>query len=438
MPAIISDAVLLSIFSPLECFPSAALAVSGGPDSLALMHLVRRWITLMRREAASITVLTVDHRLRPESGSEAEFVAQSAIDAGFTHTVLPWTGPKPHTGIQAAARKERYRLLTSHCKLKGIACLVTAHTEDDQAETLLMRLRRGSGLDGFAAMAQVSDRDGLPLVRPLLGLSKRRLVTYLRASGLPVLNDPSNENSAFERVRLRHAMKALAGAGISSQALAVSARRLGRSREALSKTTEDFLLRHFRVTSLGRGEMRYDLLSATPDDLRIRALSRVLTLIGGTNDPPRLAKLERLVHELGCGPANATLGRCLISVSAGTLYFYREPGRSKPAPILAERGSSLIWDGRFALSLGEEIPDGAVVRQLGPNGWVSYRKSLKQKSIPVNADHLAAMSTPALWSDKTLLYAPTLGFANGDIARSAAPQISAQLVPQLAPFLNRI
>jgi tRNA(Ile)-lysidine synthetase-like protein len=298
VPRIIGDAALLSAFAPLEAYPSAALAVSGGPDSMALMHLAARWLTLKGRTPASIAVLTVDHGLRPEAAEEAAFVATRAARLGFAHATLAWAGQKPKTGIQAAAREARYRLMTAYACEHGIGCLVTAHTEDDQAETFLMRLRRGSGLDGLAAMAAVSERGGVPIVRPLLGLSKARLNAYLRSLGVPFASDPSNSNVTFERVRLRHAMKALAAAGIARPALALSASRLGRSRDALASTADEFLQRHFRVTSLGQAQIGLEPFLELAPEIALRVLSRALALTGGKEEPPRMAKVERLLNGL--------------------------------------------------------------------------------------------------------------------------------------------
>ena len=298
MPRIIGDAALLSAFAPLEAYPSAALAVSGGPDSIALMYLAARWLTLKRRKPASIAVLTVDHGLRPEAAEEAAFVAARAAGLGFAHATLAWAGQKPKTGIQAAAREARYGLMTAYACEHRIACLVTAHTEDDQAETFLMRLRRGSGLDGLAAMAPVSERGGVSIVRPLLGLSKARLTAYLRSLGVPFASDPSNSNASFERVRLRHAMKALAAAGIARPALALSASRLGRGREALAGAAEEFLQRHFRVTSLGQAQIGLEPFLELAPEIALRVLSRALALTGGKEAPPRMAKVERLLNGL--------------------------------------------------------------------------------------------------------------------------------------------
>ncbi len=174
MPSIVGDDALLRAFCCLEPFSSAVLAVSGGPDSVALMHLARRWAKLTGRDPASLAVVTVDHGLRSESASEAAFVAGEARALGLAHHTLPWAGEKPKTGIQAAARQARYDLLAEYCAQRSIGCVAVAHTADDQAETFLMRLRRGSGVDGLAAMAAVSERGAITLVRPLLSFSKAR------------------------------------------------------------------------------------------------------------------------------------------------------------------------------------------------------------------------------------------------------------------------
>ena len=208
---------------------------------MALMHLARRWLDLTHRSPAGFAVATIDHGLRAESKDEAAFVASAAQALDFKHTTIAWEGEKPKTGIQAAARRARYDLLASACRAGAKACVVTAHTEDDQAETVLMRLRRGSGVDGLAGMDAVSEWDGVAVVRPLLSFSKARLLAYLRASSVPFVRDPSNENPAFERVRLRRAAKALAAAGIRGRrwrarppALGAAARRSTPSRTRFS------------------------------------------------------------------------------------------------------------------------------------------------------------------------------------------------------------
>ncbi len=437
MPSIVGDAALKAAFAILEPYASVALAVSGGPDSMALMHLARRWCPLTGRKPAAITVLTVDHGLRPEAKDEAAFVAQEAARLGFAHATLSWAGEKPKTGIQAAARRARYDLMTAHCRAQGIACLATAHTSDDQAETLLMRLRRGSGLDGLAAMAAVSERGGFPILRPLLPFSKARLVAYLKDRGVPFVTDPSNSNAAFERVRLRHAMKALAAAGIGRQALTLTAARLGRSRDALSQAARDFLERNFRAMPLGQGETGLEDFEALPRDIALRALADMLALTGGKEEPPRLAKLERLLEELQAGKREVSIGGCLAIAAAGKLQIYREPGRLSARPVAAAPGSTCVWDGRFVLTLGAGLSPGATVAPLGERGWAACRKAFEARGFSLKANRLAALTTPALWTGQDLLAAPALNYDAIEPAGAAGTgSASLKLLPRLDHFVK--
>ncbi len=436
MKGIISDAALLSAFAPIEPYPSMALAVSGGPDSMALMVLMRRWLRLMRREPEPVAVLTVDHRLRAQSKDEAAFVAAQARRLGFAHEILPWTGAKPAAGIQAAARIARYRLMTAFCREHAIACLVTAHTEDDQAETFLMRLRRGSGLDGLAAIAPTSERDGLPLIRPLLGFSKARLTAYLRAHAVPFVRDPSNDDASFERVRLRHAMKAFTSAGIGRAELARTASRLRRCREALEAGTTGFLEDHFRVTRLGMGEIDTKAFRALPDEIALRTLTEVLSLVSGKAEPPRMAKREALLRELKSGKERAALGECILIVTHESLRVFREPGRLRIAPVSCHPGTTCAWDGRFELTFPADLPDGISVAPLGRRGWDLYRKSLQDRALRTAFDRLAATASPAMWQDERLVSAPALGFVNGVVVQPHSRPAEARLVPRLAHFLK--
>jgi tRNA(Ile)-lysidine synthase len=433
--SIIGDAALLSAFSPLERYPLAALAVSGGPDSIALMHLACRWARLSHN-APRLVVLTVDHGLRPESRAEAEFVFAQAKRLGLACAILTWAGEKPKTGIQAAARRVRYDLMTAHCRAHNIACLVTAHTADDQAETFLMRLRRGSGLDGLAAMAIVSEHGGVAVVRPLLGLAKARLIAHLRSRNLLFVSDPGNISMAFERVRLRHVMKALASAGIARRALVLSAARLGRAREALSHAANVFLERNFLVTLLGRGEINLDAFHELPEDIALRVLAQALALIGGKAEPPRMAKVERLLEGLHAGKRQAALGGCLVIAAGATLNLYREPGRTGRSPVTCGPGSTCIWDGRFVLTLAKDFAGSVTANPLGPEGWVICRNELKERGLALPGGRLAALTTPALWRGGSLLCAPLLKFARASLTLGGDPLVTVELVPRLSHFLK--
>ncbi len=432
---IVNDAALKSAFSVFEPYSSAALAVSGGPDSMALMALARRWARNAGRGASFFCVLTVDHGLRPESVKEAAFVAAHAQEFEFTHATLNWTGEKPKAGIQAASRRARYGLMAAYCSDNGLDCLATGHTEDDQVETFLMRLARGSGLDGLAAMAPISELGGLPLIRPLLQFSKARLAAYLRSRSIPFVSDPSNSNSAFERVRIRLAAKKLASSGISRKAISRSTARLGRSRKALSNAAEDFLDYHFRVTKLGQGEVSLEALRKLAEETRLRVLACILMLIGGKEEPPRMAKLEHLMEELASGKRRAALGGCLLISARKTLQIYREPGRLNAAPTACKPGSTLVWDRRFLVSFPEGSDEQISLAPLGEEGWALWRKTNEPKR-DASTNRLAALTTPALWKEGKLVSSLALPFSCSVAGETNTPSVSSKLMPRLAYFIT--
>ena len=213
----VEEAHALDILTP---YPSLLLAISGGPDSVALMLLIKKWSD---RPKYSIAVATVDHGLREESSREAETVGQWAQELGFTHYHLNWLEEKPTTRLQERAREARYRLLETCAKEIGADAIVTAHHADDQAETILLRLTRGSGLTGLAGMADTRKLNKIKLLRPLLNFSKADLVKICHEAHHPYFNDPTNLNDKYTRARLRKLMPTLAEEGLTSDAL----RRLG-------------------------------------------------------------------------------------------------------------------------------------------------------------------------------------------------------------------
>ncbi|MGH6981766.1 MAG: tRNA lysidine(34) synthetase TilS, partial [Stellaceae bacterium] len=190
----------MAALGPFERRPRVAVAVSGGADSMALLLLAREWAAARQGD---VTALTIDHKLRPEAAKEARRVARWCKARGVVHRTLAWRGKKPKGDIQAAARAARYRLLEDWCVDAGVLHLLLAHHQDDQAETFLLRLARGSGLDGLAAIAPVAERPGCRLLRPLLAMSHGRLVATLEARGQVWLDDPSNDNERYARVRMR-------------------------------------------------------------------------------------------------------------------------------------------------------------------------------------------------------------------------------------------
>ncbi|MEI9991148.1 MAG: tRNA lysidine(34) synthetase TilS [Rhizomicrobium sp.] len=318
-----------------------AVAVSGGGDSIALMHLLAHWTKKTRRPPPR--VVTVDHGLRDGSAADARKVMRWARAAGLKARTLRWTGPRPTADIEAAARAARYRLMGEWARANGIAALYVAHTRDDQAETFLLRLMRGSGLDGLAAMRALAPfpvpgfRD-LGIVRPLLALERDAIRDHLAARKLAWLEDPMNGEDRFARVRLRKLIPALEEAGLSRQRIAAAAAHLARAREALDAVTAAVLARVARPRQDGL-DVDASGLAAAPREVGLRALAQLLMAVSGQAYRPRFERLERLFDRLRDGGlgGGATLHGCRVffvpgksgAFGAGTLRIARETGRSR-------------------------------------------------------------------------------------------------------------
>jgi tRNA(Ile)-lysidine synthase len=289
-----------ALFAGWKSAPAIVLAVSGGPDSIALMWLAARWRRALTRGPRLIAV-TVDHGLRAEAAGEARDVKRLARDLDLPHRTMRWSGAKPKSGVLAAARAARYRLLAQAARESGATHILTAHTRDDQAETLLMRLLRGSGIAGLSAMARVTERDGVLLARPFLDVSKLQLITTLRKAKVGFADDPTNRDTNFTRPRIRAVMPLLAAEGGDARNLARLASRLARANaavEILVDGAERYLaLRDISVAShSGIGAKTFDAkaFAAMPEEIRLRMLKRAIDRIGHEG-PAELGKVEALL-----------------------------------------------------------------------------------------------------------------------------------------------
>jgi tRNA(Ile)-lysidine synthase len=336
------------LFAGLKSAPALVVAVSGGPDSIALMLLAARWRKSLAHGPRLIAV-TVDHGLRPEAAREARDVKRLAGSLDVPHRTMRWTGPKPKTGLPAAARDARYRLLLRAARATGATHVLTAHTRDDQAETLLMRLLRGSGIAGLSAMAGETEREGISLSRPLLDVPKSRLIATLKRARVSFADDPTNRDTAFTRPRLRALLPALAAEGGSVRNLSRLATRLARANaavEVMADGAERFLaLRDADRVPLGAGLRSFEAsaFAALPEEVRLRLLIRAINAVGHEG-PAELGKVESLLVELDgrvAGgrkpPGNGrpllkqTLAGALISLSRGRICI-------EPAPARRRRG----------------------------------------------------------------------------------------------------
>jgi tRNA(Ile)-lysidine synthase len=339
----VSSAEAKTLLGPLAHLPVLVLAVSGGPDSTALLMLAARWRRASKRGPRLLAV-TVDHALRQESAGEARAVKRLARRLGVPHRTLRWQGEKPITGLQQAAREARYRLLAAFARTAKARHIVTAHTLDDQAETVLIRMARGSGVTGLAGMAPMSPLpvggDGeIMLVRPLLEIPKARLVATLARAKIDFADDASNSDPRFTRVRLRALMPALAREGLDARRLALLARRLRRADAAIDAAVAGAAAASVSerpCTDEGAIVLDAEKFGSLPAEVALRLLGRAIAQ-AGEEGPIRLGKLESLYEALASaklaanGPSfrlRRTLGGALVTLAAGRLVVERAPARA--------------------------------------------------------------------------------------------------------------
>jgi tRNA(Ile)-lysidine synthase len=408
-----------ALLDPLGCYPHLALAVSGGPDSVALLHLVARWRGA-RGAGPRVSVLTVDHGLRPEARGEAMEVTRMAERLGLPHAILTWTrGERRSGGLQQSARVARYDLMAGYCHRNNIAAIVTAHQLDDQAETVLMRLARGSGLDGLTAIPERSSWAGIAVLRPLLDVPKARLVATLNAEGIAFAEDASNQDPRFERARLRGCSNALAKLGLSPAALARSARRLRRARAALDQAAEAHLAAHGRISEAGYGMLEARALAAAPEEIALRVLAQTVAAVGGRELPPRLVKLEALLAALNQAPAKThTIGGCRLQPVGHELGVFRETRRRGLPVLTLSPGERALWDNRFRVELRAQEREPVTVRALGEAGWRDASgASYWLAALP----RFAGATLPACWRGDALIFVPEFD-RKGTLERGHAAQ----------------
>lgn len=417
-------------FSPFRRFRVLVLAVSGGADSTALMHAAASYAVRHPHEARALLAVTIDHGLRADGAAEARLVAAQAAALGLAHRIIGWEGAKPKSALQAMARKARYDRLfdvaiQASLETGGPAAIVTAHTADDQAETLLMRLARGSGIDGLAAIPSEGRLDRLSpdgrqqtvaILRPWLDVRRQRLLATLAAANIAFSNDPSNDDTRFERVRIRQAMPILESLGFSRIALARTATRLQAAKSALDRAADSL--------AAGAVGVAFDLvhsidrsrLASAPADIGLRVFRRVLAAAGGTARPADLAAVEQAFHRLmdeGPRPRPTTLGGCIIEAWGATdaapaaILVYREPGRKGGlASMRLNPGESALWDGRVWASLAPEAPHSV---EFGPMGehWhrlIDRHPCLAKLPLPA----AAGRGLPAFQLDGAVMAVPSL------------------------------
>lgn len=371
------------------------VALSGGGDSMALLDLARRVQIARGRRVCAVTV---DHRLRPESADEARLAAGQCAAIGVSHQILVWDHGAIAGNLQDQARRARYSLIGDWARGRGISHVLLGHTADDQAETFLMGLARGAGLDGLSGMrARWTDQAGITWVRPLLGITRNALRDHLTRRGIGWTDDPSNDNDRFTRVKARRVLAALAPLGITGAGLATVAGHLAQAQAALQQTARDVAR---RIASERAGGLTFDraALLAEPPEIGRRLLIAALRFVSGAGHPPRQADLARLMLALADG-RHATLMGCRIRTSDSAVQIQRE----ERAVRAISTPTTALWDGRWRLT--------------GPHHSTLTARALGSAGLALCPDWRARglarallLASPAIWQENRLIAAPLAGF----------------------------
>jgi tRNA(Ile)-lysidine synthase len=382
---------------PDETPKSLGVAVSGGGDSTALLVMLSDWAKPL---GVTLNAATVNHGLRPEALDEAEQVARLCAALNVSHTVLHWTGWDGKGNLQDQARRARHGLLAKWAKSLDLAVVALGHTSEDQAETLVMRLMRGSGVDGLAAMPIVSQRSEIRWIRPLLGAAREELRNFLRVRGIAWSEDPSNQNDAFERIHIR---KAIEGLGLSVQGLANTAARMQETRRFLERMTQQAARSLATITPAGDITISRDGFFQLDTELQNRLLSHSLKWVASADYRPRFDSLRNLLIKLENGE-KSTLAGCVITPNRNATFTvsreYAQVGDLVTVP-------SAAWDHRWVLTGGPETT-GVTIRATGENGLLAC-PDWRAMGLP----RTSLIAAPSVWHDSQLIAAPLAGWPQG-------------------------
>jgi tRNA(Ile)-lysidine synthase len=405
------------------------------------LHLAVRWARSLGVGAPTISAATIDHGLRSGSAAEAHQVAEAARAFGVEARVLTWCGAKPDRGIQEKAREMRYGLLAQYASETGLSpcAVLTAHTRDDQAETVLMRLARGSGPDGLQGMRGVRALEpcsNVVLVRPLLSQSRDQLRSFLVAHGISWFDDPSNDDARFERVRLRAAASTLVDLGLTPAMLGLAAERQQRAVAALEAATDATAATALDLHGGMFASINAGVFRSAAAEIQIRLLNRVLKMFGGDSGPAEMAQVERLARTLMTASATrVTLGGCEVRACDREIRVFRERGRAQLTPIQIDPGQEAIWDHRFHIQhkggAGPATIGSMVVRPLDArSAELLRRRSSPRLTLPIRA----AATLPAVWVNDVLVSVGGLPPSLFGEAGDAVSKVEMRFLSEPAPF----
>ncbi len=405
------DRKLAELFQSEKLPQKVAVAVSGGSDSMALALLLKQWCA---QNSIHLAALTVDHRLRPEAAAEADLVGQWLKDYQIEHFVLKGSGEAPSKGVQEYARDLRYTLISETCRSQKIDHLFVGHQMEDLQETFLMRLSKGSGLNGLTSLSPLSENYGLQIVRPLLEFQRSELRAYLQNSNQDWIEDPSNENPVFTRTAVGNIQKSLVSlSGATQNSFQLSIKRLSRSNAALEHYVRRFWGECVIVSEFGFFSVSLSNLLKEPDEIIVRVLGGFIQGLRGHQFRVKLSDLEKLLTQFSDKEVSAldfTLSGCRVLLQEDELTFFRERGRTGLEKMVLDEGTDWIWDHRFYVQLGEnslpvQADEKLEIREIGAAGWrqiQEYEIRSEIHDLPV----FVRNSLPAVFKGAKVVAAP--------------------------------
>jgi len=405
---------LVKIFNSEVLDSTIAIAVSGGVDSLVLMYLASESKVINNKD---VFILTINHGLRPESKTECDFVEGLAKELGFKVKILEWEGKKPSKSLQEKARNERYNLLLNFCRENSINNLFLAHHLDDQIENFLFRMFRGSGIKGLTSFSNRSERDGILLIRPLIDIPKSELIAFAKKRKIRWIEDPSNQNKKFERIKLRKILSLIYDQGFDKKVFLKSIKKLKLANKALDKTTKEFVSKYVLVNKNISVFINQEFFLEAPKEIQLRVIENSIRIFSGERFySPSYSKMMNLINWIrkSSNISAKTLGGTIFRRRNKGIILYKEVKKlNEIKPIKLSKNTYKSWDNRFLIkakkgSKGE-------ISYLGAEGVkiLKSKKKLHKKDfngIPVTALY----STPAVWRGKRLISAPFFDYSNGN------------------------
>lgn len=337
-----------------------ALAISGGADSICMGKLAAEEALL---SGNNYIALIVDHGLRKESAQEAALVKKRLSDIGIESVILKWSGDKPTSNIQEQAREARYKLLLEYCESHNIKYLLTAHNKNDQAETVLMRILRGSGVDGVAGISISHKINGVNILRPLLEFSRDEIIATLKHYGIDWIEDPSNQNEKFERVRIRNLISSQVDKDTWLDRFSLLAKNARRTKDFLDLQVNKFIGGNVEISKLGYVKFKASDFNIH-EEMKLRVLAKLLMIVSGKKKRHRLSSLENVNFK-----SASTLWDCQVVPKDGNVYIFKE------ASAVDDSYVDGIWDARFKLVL----PHGAEVKRMTKDLWSAIKNNVDEK-----------------------------------------------------------